>query len=155
MQLNRLKYWRETRGLSLRELAEKSKIPYSAISLLENGKREPQGRTVHKLAQALGVEISELSELARAPAASNDNKTVTRASVRKSNQPAPVSYWVYEKDQNESDPFRLDTQAQAERLKDKLGGQHQARIYEAASRSDANKQHIQFLIRVTRGHDYW
>src|SRR5438067_2845097 len=102
MLLTRLKYLREHQGLTLRQLAGKSKVPYSAISLLENGKREPQGRTVHKLAQALDVEINELYDnepVQPAPVIiqpANNNKTITpgRAKAKKQAAPAPaVSYW--------------------------------------------------------------
>jgi transcriptional regulator with XRE-family HTH domain len=180
-----LKYWREQRGYSVRELAEKSGVAYPAVSILENLKRKPQPKTTWKLAEALGVERADLftppPSLAAQEVAQpiNDNKTPAitpvvkparptralqtlenraRAKAKRQTAPAPAlvsSFWVFEKDQEESEPFRLDTEAQAERLKDRLGGQHQARVYEAASRSEASHQHIQFLIRVTRGHDAW
>jgi transcriptional regulator with XRE-family HTH domain len=157
MLLTRLKYWREHQGLSLRQLADKSKVPYSAISLLENGKREPQGRTVHKLAAALEVDVTALYEQAPAQPVS-DNKTITpiieparstRARAKKQAAPAPVSsFWVVDED----DTFGPFAQPDAERLKGKLD---RARVYEAASRSEASQQHIQFKIRVLRGHDAW
>jgi transcriptional regulator with XRE-family HTH domain len=173
MLLTRLKYWREHQGLSLRKLAAKSKIPYSAISLLENGKREPQGRTVHKLAQALGVEVNELSaeapvvlEQKHTPAPvinhhENDKKTITESRTaiarptRAKKKPAPISsFWIFENQEN-SDPFKLDTLSQARRLQEKLGGLHQARVYEATSRRDANEQHTEFLREVARGRSAW
>jgi transcriptional regulator with XRE-family HTH domain len=80
MLLTRLKYWRELRGYSLRELAGKSKVPYSAISLLENGKREPQGRTARKLAAALDVEVADLYD--QAPAAQEPKYTASATSKR-------------------------------------------------------------------------
>jgi hypothetical protein len=39
-------------------------------------------------------------------------------------------------------PFILE---EADKLKGKLGGQHQARVYEAASKAEAREQHRQFL----------
>ncbi len=162
MLLTRLKYWREIRGLSLRELADKCKVPYSAISLLENGKREPQGRTARKLAQALDVEVGELYsqltpvvlEQEYTPAESTSvNKTITVSKpARAKKQPPASSSWVIDQDGDAFGPFIL---AEAERLRGKLGGQHQARVYEGTSRAEANEQHRQFLIRVARGHDAW
>lgn len=163
MLLSKLKYWREKRDYSLRKLAEKSKVPYSAISLLENLKREPQGRTVHKLAAALEVEVTDLYEQTASAIIQsvNINKPITPAKPARSNrtraskQPTvpALNWWVIDQ---EGDiifgPFR---QSDAERLQEKLGGHHQARVYEATSRSEASKQHNQFLIKVARGHDYW
>jgi hypothetical protein len=60
---------------------------------------------------------------------------------------------VIEKDQEEADPFNVGSQAEADRLKARLGGQHQARVYEATSKFDAMELHRQLLIRVARGHD--
>ncbi len=59
---------------------------------------------------------------------------------------------MIEKDQEEADPFRLDTAAEAERLKARLG---QTRVYEAAGKAEARELHRAFLIRVARGHDAW
>ncbi len=169
MFLDRLKYWREYYGYSLRQLAEKSKIPYSAISLLENCKREPQGRTVHKLAAALGVALTDLYDQEQPPQPQpapvevkhpqNDNKPIKKAAVKRAATRLTIkepvkSFWVFERDQEGSDPFRLDTHAEAARLKERLG-HYRARVYQAASRSEASAQHTQFLIKVARGHAYW
>jgi transcriptional regulator with XRE-family HTH domain len=161
MLLTRLKYWRELRGYSLRELADKSKIPYSAISLLENGKREPQGRTARKLAAALEVELTALYEQVPAPVlnvqhqpASNDNKTIIAATTRPRKRPAGISFWVMENDPDQVEPFRLDTLQEAQRLAGRLG-QGRARIYEAESKIQVWAEHRSFLVRVTRGQDHW
>jgi transcriptional regulator with XRE-family HTH domain len=169
MLLTRLKHWRELRGYSLRELAEKSTVPYSAISLLENLKREPQGRTARKLAAALAVEVTELYD--QTPAAApepvqptsvitlpptNDNKTQTAAplikparSTRGKQKKPAGNCWVIDEDSDAFGPF---IQAEADRLKGKLG---KARVYEAGSRFEAQELHRKFLIRVIRGHDAW
>ena len=60
IMLPNLKKWRERRGLSQRELEEKSGVGHDRISLLETGKSGAQGRTVRKLANALGVETEDL-----------------------------------------------------------------------------------------------
>lgn len=163
MYLTRLKYWRELRGYSLRELADKSKIPYSAISLLENLKREPQGRTSRKLATALDVELTELYELSVVPESPthpspefiptsvNDNKTITtvKPSGVRAKKRTDGNFWVVD---HEGDAFGPFVPEEAERLKAKLG---QARVYQAANKFEAWELHRQFLIRVTRGHDAW
>ena len=52
---------RERRGYSLRELAELSGVTQDNIWKIEHGKtRRPHGRTLRKLAEALGVEVWEL-----------------------------------------------------------------------------------------------
>ncbi len=61
--MNKLVYWRAKRGLSVRELEEKSGVAASTISKLEKGKRSPQPSTLGKLATALEVDVTELSEL--------------------------------------------------------------------------------------------
>ncbi len=166
MLLTRLKELREQQGLSLRGLASKSKVPYSAISLLENGKREPQGRTARKLAQALEVEVTNLYgqepvvlEQKHTPTISalmlNGNKTQTIIKLARSNKSKAklvISFWVIEKDQEEGDPFNVGSQAEAERLKAWLG---LARIYQSATKFEALELHRQFLIRVARGHEAW
>ncbi len=164
MLLTRLKYWRELRGYSLRELASKSAVPYSAISLLENLKREPQGRTARRLAAVLEVELSELYEQVPAPVlnathqpASNDNKTITPATTRPGKRPTTgISYWVIENDPDpdQIEPFRLDTLQEAQRLAGRLGP-GRARIYEAENKSQVWAEHRAFLVRFNRGQDFW
>lgn len=55
-----LRQWRESRGLSLRELAARCGVGASAISEMERGQRRPHPRTIRKLAAALDVAIPEL-----------------------------------------------------------------------------------------------
>ena len=57
----KLRQIREARALSLRELEELSGISYNTIWRIEDGRRKrTHPRTVRKLAQALGVEPTEL-----------------------------------------------------------------------------------------------
>jgi len=58
--LTRLRYWRNLKGYSVRELAERSGVNASTITLVENQHRQPQGRIVRKLAEALEVEVKDL-----------------------------------------------------------------------------------------------
>lgn len=55
-----LKGERHRAGLTLRELEKRSGVKYSIISELENGRRGGQGRTVRRLADALGVGTGDL-----------------------------------------------------------------------------------------------
>jgi transcriptional regulator with XRE-family HTH domain len=52
---------RKRRGLSLRKLAERSGVHYVSLAKIEAGKLDPRLSTLRKLAQALGVTLSELA----------------------------------------------------------------------------------------------
>lgn len=59
--MHKLKAIRLSKNLTLKELAEKSKLAYGYISDLENGKaKNPSLNTITRLARALEVDISEL-----------------------------------------------------------------------------------------------
>jgi transcriptional regulator with XRE-family HTH domain len=60
VNVERLKELRRERVLSLRELEERSGVSYNTIWRIEDGRQEAHPRTVRKLAEALGVEPSEL-----------------------------------------------------------------------------------------------
>jgi len=52
----RIRIARETRGLSLREVAERSRISPGALSMIERGKRpNPSAHTLQALARVLNV----------------------------------------------------------------------------------------------------
>jgi transcriptional regulator with XRE-family HTH domain len=51
---------RQTLGLTIAELAKKSKMTSAAISQIECGKRDPQLRSVISIAEALGVKLTKL-----------------------------------------------------------------------------------------------
>ena len=60
---------RELRGYSLRDLAERSGVTQDNIWKIEHGKtKRPHGRTLRRLAEAMGIEARELMhEPGRAP----------------------------------------------------------------------------------------
>ena len=58
--MERLKELRRERVLSLRELEGKSGVSCNTIWRIEDGRQGAHPRTVRKLAEALGVEPSEL-----------------------------------------------------------------------------------------------
>jgi transcriptional regulator with XRE-family HTH domain len=60
VNVERLKEPRRERVLSLRELEEKSGVSYNTIWRIEDDKQGAHPRTVRKLAEALGVQPSEL-----------------------------------------------------------------------------------------------
>ncbi len=154
MVLTGLKQCRLNKGYSLRQLAKLSGVDFTTIDQLERG-REAQERTVHKLANALGVEPAALVAVEQPNLAIESIQTPTAVvkPIRstKSKAKPVISFWVIEKDQ-EDDPFRTDNQDVAERLKARLG---YARVYEAASKNEARELHRAFLTRVARGHDAW
>lgn len=56
-----IKSIRESKKLTLRDLAKKANLNFSYICLLENGQRNnPSYKTLSKIADALGVGIDEL-----------------------------------------------------------------------------------------------
>ncbi len=63
VQVPRLRYWRERRALTMRELATAAGIAYTTVFRLEHGK-DAELPTVRKLAEALKVEPHELMEQA-------------------------------------------------------------------------------------------
>ena len=65
VNVERLKELRRERVLSLRELEERSGVSYNTIWRLEDGRQGAHPRTVRKLADALGVEPSELIQEGR------------------------------------------------------------------------------------------
>ena len=60
VNVERLKELRRERVLSLRELEEKSGVSYNTVWRLEDGRQGAHPKTVRKLAEALGVQPSEL-----------------------------------------------------------------------------------------------
>jgi transcriptional regulator with XRE-family HTH domain len=60
VNVERLKDLRRERVLSLRELEEVSGVSYNTIWRLVDGRQGAHPRTVRKLAEALGVQPSEL-----------------------------------------------------------------------------------------------
>jgi transcriptional regulator with XRE-family HTH domain len=60
VNVERLRELRRERVLSLRELEEKSGVSYNTIWRLEDGRQGAHPKTVRRLAEALGVQPSEL-----------------------------------------------------------------------------------------------
>jgi transcriptional regulator with XRE-family HTH domain len=60
VNVERLKELRRERVLSLRELEERSGVSYNTIWRIEDGRQGAHPRTVRKLAEALGLQPSEL-----------------------------------------------------------------------------------------------
>lgn len=57
---NRIKVWRQHRGLTSRDLAEKAGIGQPYLSQIEGGKREGKVETLRKIAAALNLSLEEL-----------------------------------------------------------------------------------------------
>ncbi len=60
VNVRRLKELRRLRALSQEELAEDSGVGRATISRIERGLSGAQGRTLRRLAKALGVNVEEL-----------------------------------------------------------------------------------------------
>jgi len=58
---NPVRVWREHRGRSLRQLAERAGIGVGYLSQIENGGRKGTVRTLKKIAAALDVELDDLT----------------------------------------------------------------------------------------------
>lgn len=58
--MRRLRELRRLKVLSMRELEERSGVSYNTIWRLETGKTGAQPRTIRRIAEALGVDPSEL-----------------------------------------------------------------------------------------------
>ncbi len=54
----KLRATRQERGFSLRELAAKAEVSPSLLSQIENGKANPSVRSLHSIADALGVSVN-------------------------------------------------------------------------------------------------
>jgi transcriptional regulator with XRE-family HTH domain len=67
VQVDRLAELRESQGLTLRDLAERSGVDANTINQVELGHRKPRPSTLRKLAKALDVEVADFfKELAAA-----------------------------------------------------------------------------------------
>ena len=60
MGLLLLRAWRDRRGLSLHELADRAGVSYVTIARIESGRMSPTVTTLEKLAQALGITVRDL-----------------------------------------------------------------------------------------------
>jgi DNA-binding XRE family transcriptional regulator len=57
---NRIRVWRDHRGMTAAELARKAGIARAYLTQIENGKRAGAVATIRKLAKALRVEVDDL-----------------------------------------------------------------------------------------------
>ena len=64
--MNTLKGWREERGITIRELAERAGVATRTLVLAESGRQVPRLVTMRRIADALGVAPLEVEEFARA-----------------------------------------------------------------------------------------
>ncbi len=63
VNVERLKALRQLRALSQQELSERSGVGRATISRIERGETGAHGRTLRRLASALGVGVEELVEV--------------------------------------------------------------------------------------------
>ncbi len=82
--MERLKQLRTRKGYSQQELADLAEVAQHTISEIELGRRNPHGRTLRKIAAALGVDIFDLTE---EPAAPKGLAPLPEAEQRRSRSP--------------------------------------------------------------------
>ncbi len=80
MEMNRLKKYRGLRGITLRELAEKTGLNPKTISFIENDRQKATIVSIGKLARALDINIEELIPLMDTTAAERGRKGGTASS---------------------------------------------------------------------------
>jgi transcriptional regulator with XRE-family HTH domain len=61
-----LKHWREVRGISQRDLADKSGVGYASIARIETGRQDPTVSLFSRLAEALEISLADLVTEAKA-----------------------------------------------------------------------------------------
>lgn len=59
----KLRKVRKSKGLTQEKLAEKARIDFSYLNLIEAGKRNPTLKVIAKIARALGTRLEELLKL--------------------------------------------------------------------------------------------
>jgi len=59
----KLRKLRKSKGFTQVKLAEKAKIDFSYLNLIEGGKRNPTLKVIAKIARALGARLEELLKL--------------------------------------------------------------------------------------------
>ena len=55
-----IRKYRKKEDISQEELAAKAKLDLTSVSEIESGLRNPSLKTIHKLANALGIKVNEL-----------------------------------------------------------------------------------------------
>ncbi len=166
--MNSLKEHRSQQGLSVRQLAEKSGVNPSAISLIENDRRRAQQLTLSKLAAALDVPPDTFSTLLDTAAAERGRLSQRKQSERKRQQSQTLAtaaatstsagtrpiqparswkkdYWVFD---NEGTPYGPFTEDTARRLHGKLAD---AYLCQAASLTAAGEQYRHDLFAWNQG----
>lgn len=58
---NKIKVWREFRGMTLREIGEKAGVSTSFLSQIESGARDGSFDTIKKIAAALKISVDDLA----------------------------------------------------------------------------------------------
>jgi transcriptional regulator with XRE-family HTH domain len=60
-----LRHWREKRGYSVRQLADRAGVSYVSVVKIENGRMSPTVALLEKLAQALDVSVRDFFPVER------------------------------------------------------------------------------------------
>ena len=65
---------RKKQKMAMRDLADSAEVSQAMISLVENGLRNPTLETLLRIADALGIELSDVIARAKSSALKNANK---------------------------------------------------------------------------------
>src|SRR5262249_1734863 len=60
-----VRYWRDRRGYSVRQLAERGRVGFSTVTRIENGRLSPTVAMLEKLATALGITVRDFFPVER------------------------------------------------------------------------------------------
>lgn len=60
---NRIQILRKEKGMTQEELAEKTGLSVRTVQRIENGEVDPRSYTLHQIAEALGVDITDLTKI--------------------------------------------------------------------------------------------
>lgn len=58
---NKVRVWREHRGMTARDLATKAELSVAYLSQIETGARDGSFETIKKIAAALGISVDDLA----------------------------------------------------------------------------------------------
>ncbi|SIS55508.1 helix-turn-helix domain-containing protein [Alicyclobacillus vulcanalis] len=86
----RIAQLRKERGLTQAKLAERARLSTSAIAMYETNRRQPDERTLAQIAEALGVDMSQIAPHLTAPAAASSPPKAKPAPRQRDTVSAPA-----------------------------------------------------------------
>ena len=138
---------RAERGLKRRKLAERAGLSYAYLAEIENGKKEPSTRILDAIAQALGIRLPELMEVAES-LQEMANTTLAPASSAEPAEPREKSPMMAERLSESRSWFHRPSEP-VQYLRSPRGLKPTARTdSEAPSRSEILEELVQLASRL-------